>query len=233
MNALDVIMLLGGLALLIAGANFLVRGASSLAKAVGISPLVVGLTVVAFGTSSPELAIATSAAVSGKGELAIGNVVGSNIANVLLILGLASVIAPLTVKRRLVRFDVPFMIAMSLLMFAMAANGSFERWEGALLLSIAVAYTWFLVRQSRRQSKKEAAPEEEAVPDRAWVNAVLIGGGLVMLILGSQLLVTGATNIARAMQVSELIVGLTVVAVGTSAPEIATTVMAAIKGQRE
>ncbi|MCH8979706.1 MAG: calcium/sodium antiporter [Armatimonadetes bacterium] len=226
-------MLLGGLALLIAGANFLVRGASSLAKAVGISPLVVGLTIVAFGTSSPELAIATSAAVSGKAELAVGNVVGSNIANVLLILGLASVIAPLTVKRRLIRFDVPFMIAMSLLMYVMAANGTFERWEGVLLLSIAVAYTWFLVRQSRRQAKKEAAPDEESTPGRAWLNAVLIAGGLVMLILGSNLLVTGATNIARAMDVSELIVGLTIVAVGTSSPEIATTVMAAIKGQRE
>ena len=230
-NAFDVFMLLGGLALLIAGANSLVRGASSLAKAVGISPLVVGLTIVAFGTSSPELAIATSAALEGKGELAIGNVVGSNIANVLLILGLASVIAPLAVTKRLIRLDVPFMIAMSLLMYVMAADGSFERWEGGLLFAIAIAYTTFLIRQSRKQSAAKEKPETGQ--SRTWLDVVYIVAGLAVLILGSKLLVTGATNIAAALHVSELIVGLTVVAIGTSAPEIATTIMAAVKGQRE
>ena len=242
MNALDIFMLLGGLALLLAGANTLVRGAEHLARAVGISPLVVGLTVVAFGTSSPELAIATSASLSGNGALAVGNVVGSNIANVLLILGLAAVIAPLLVTKQLIRIDVPFMIALSLLFYLMASNGSIERWEGLLLVLIAVVYTVFLVRQSKKEtrdreqgaeSRAEESNEEGSRKINLWRDLLLIIFGLVMLILGSKLLVTGAINIAQALKVSELIIGLTVVAIGTSAPEIATTVIAAIKGQRE
>ncbi|MCH7904976.1 MAG: calcium/sodium antiporter [Armatimonadetes bacterium] len=226
-------MLLGGLALLLAGANALVRGASHLAKALGISPLVVGLTIVAFGTSSPELAIATSAAMSGNGALAIGNVVGSNIANVLLILGLAAVIAPLIVTKRLIRLDVPFMIVLSLLMYAMASDGSIARWEGITLFVIAIVYTTFLIRHSRRQPQQEEVPVEKTGPIRTWRDVLLILAGLAMLILGSKLLVTGAMNIAHALNVDELIIGLTVIAIGTSAPEIATTVTAAIKGQRE
>lgn len=226
-------MLLGGLALLLAGAHSLVRGATHLARAIGISPLVVGLTIVAFGTSSPELAIASSAAMSGNGALAIGNVVGSNIANVLLILGLAAVIAPLVVRQRLIRFDVPVMIVLSLLMYLMASNGSISRWEGILLFTIAVVYTTVLIRQSKKQTKEDKDPEEAVEPGKKWIDVLFIIAGLVMLILGSKLLVTGAMNIAKAMQVSELIIGLTVVAIGTSAPEIATTVMAALKGERE
>lgn len=226
-------MLLGGLALLLAGANALVRGATHLARAIGISPLVVGLTIVAFGTSSPELAIATSSAISGNGALAIGNVVGSNIANVLLILGLAAVIAPLIVKKRLIRIDVPIMIVLSLLMYLMASNGSIERWEGIVLFTIAVVYTTFLILQSKKKEASVKRPEKTKHPIRTWRDVLFILAGLAMLILGSKLLVEGAMNIAKALEVSELIVGLTVVAIGTSAPEIATTVTAAIKGERE
>lgn len=232
MKPLDVVMFLGGLALLLAGAEVLVRGASSLARAFGVSPLVVGMTVVAFGTSSPELAIGVTSSLAGQGSIALGNVVGSNIANVLLILGIAALVAPIAVTRGIIRGDVPVMIGLSVLVLLLALDGKVARWEGALLLAIAVVYTWLLIRQSRKNGAAPAADDDPA-PVRTWKNVLFVFAGLAMLILGSKLLVTGATSFAKAMGLSELVIGLTVVAVGTSAPEIATTVMAAVRGQRE
>ena len=232
MSALSAFSFLGGLALLLAGAEIMVRGASSLARAYGIPPLIVGLTIVAFGTSSPELAIATSASLSGNGEIVVGNVLGSNIANVLLILGVAAVVSPLVVTRQLIRNDVPVMIGLSVLAYVFAMDGSIARWEGVVLLVLAAVYTGFLVRAARRR-RSASISEEKEPPARRATDALLIVGGLVMLVLGSKLLVSGATDIARAMNVSELVIGLTVVAIGTSAPEIATTVIAAVRGQRE
>jgi cation:H+ antiporter len=225
------LMLIAGLALLLVGAEVLIRGASRLALATGLSPLVVGLTVVAFGTSTPELAISVDAALRGAPDIAVGNVVGSNIANVLLILGLSALIAPLVVARQLIRLDVPVMVIISGLVFFLAMDGRVARWEGLLLVGLGVLYTVALVRIGRRDG---ADPGADAGPPGAWwINALLILVGLALLILGARWLVEAAVTIATALGVSELVIGLTVVAVGTSMPEIATSILATLRGQRE
>ena len=239
MTLSTILFLILGLALLIGGAEFLVRGASRLATAVGISPLVVGLTVVAFGTSSPELAVSVMSAYAGQADLALGNVVGSNIFNVLVILGLSAVIVPLVVAQQLVRFDVPVMIGISLLMYALGMDGNIGRLDGLLLFSGVVAYTVFLIRQSRRERSAEVRAEYEAQfgggdAKGGWMrNTGLLVIGLAGLILGSHWLVESAVTIARVFGVSELVIGLTIVAMGTSVPEVATSVVAALRGERD
>lgn len=239
MEVMMIIMLLGGLALLTVGAEVLVRGAARLATAVGISPLVIGLTVVAFGTSSPEMAVSVQSALSGQADIAIGNVVGSNIFNVLFILGLSAIVAPLIVSQQLVRVDVPIMIGVSLLALALAWDGYVSRLEGALLFAGVIAYTIFAVYQGRKESKaveEEYAQEFGAKPRGAAqiaLNGVFIVVGLMLLVLGSNWLVDGAIALARAFGVSELVIGLTIVAAGTSLPEVATSVMASFKGERD
>lgn len=239
MTLSTILFLILGLALLIGGAEFLVRGASRLATAVGISPLVVGLTVVAFGTSSPELAVSVMSAYAGQADLALGNVVGSNIFNVLVILGLSAVIVPLVVAQQLVRFDVPVMIGISLLMYALGMDGNIGRLDGLLLFSGVVAYTVFLIRQSRREQSAEVRAEYEAQfgggdAKGGWMrNTGLLVIGLAGLILGSHWLVESAVTIARVFGVSELVIGLTIVAMGTSMPEVATSVVAALRGERD
>ena len=227
-----------GLAALVAGAEALVRGASRLAVSWGISPLVVGLTVVAFGTSAPEMAVSVGAALAGSADLAIGNVVGSNIANVLLILGLSALIAPLLVHEQIIRQEIPIMIGASLVVVAMSLDGGIGRAEAAVLFALVVGYTVFLVVQSRRAS--QAAEDEFASEiatsawDRHWsVQAALVAGGLALLVLGADWLVGASVAFARVMGVSDLVIGLTVVAVGTSMPEIATSLIAALRGQRD
>jgi cation:H+ antiporter len=220
------------------GAELLVRGASRLATAAGISPLVVGLTVVAFGTSSPELAVSVMSAFKGQADLALGNVVGSNIFNVLLILGISALIVPLVVAQQLVRLDVPVMIGASLLILLMGMDGNIGRFDGSILFAGVIAYTVFLIRQSRREGSAEVKAEYETEfggkPASSWLkNIGLIVFGLGGLMLGSKWLVTSAVAIAEAFGVSELIIGLTIVAAGTSMPEVATSVMAAIKGERD
>ena len=234
------LLFLAGLVLLLLGAEFLVRGASRLALALGLSPLVVGLTVVSLGTSAPELAISVDSALRGAPDLALGNVVGSNIANVLLILGLCALVAPLVVHRQLVWLDVPLMIVVSLAVFAMALDGRIARWEGLLLAAGAVAYIVFLIRLSRRHP--EQAPSDPALeaaadaPRRAHPflpQVGLIVAGLAMLVYGARLLVEAATDLALALGLSELVIGLTVVAAGTSLPEIATSILSVLRGQRD
>jgi cation:H+ antiporter len=228
-----------GLVMLVAGADVLVRGASRLAVSVGISPLVVGLTVVAFGTSAPEMAVSVQAAASGGGEIAIGNVIGSNICNVLLILGLSAAISPLIVAQKLVRVEVPLVIAASLVAWLMMMDGTLGFWDGVLLFTGIVAYTVFAVVQSRRESRTVRAEYSREIGTKRHgrggflVDALLIAAGLMMLVLGSGWLVEGATTIARALGVDDLLIGLTIVAVGTSLPELATSVMASIKGERD
>ncbi len=240
MTLMTMVYLIAGLVLLVAGAEVLVRGAAKLAAQFGIPPLIIGLTVVAFGTSAPETAVSVQAALNGSGDLAIGNVVGSNIANVLLILGVTALIAPLLVSRQLVRLDVPLMIGASLLVYALAYDGSLSRLDGALLFAGVLTYSTFLIISSRKQ--KAAADDEFSkefgldapIKPYAWViNLGLIIAGLVLLVSGSNLLVQGATSLARALGLSELVIGLTVVAIGTSLPELATSVMAALKGERD
>lgn len=227
-----------GLGILLAGAEALVRGAAGLAARAGISPLIVGLTVVAFATSAPELAVTVVAALEGTGELAFGNVVGSNLFNVLAILGLSAVVAPLAVERKLVRFDVPLMIGVSVLVGLAGLDGRVGRLEGLLLLGGLAAYLTISVRGERARRRENPEPQESGEAGEAarhhpaWLVIALLCG-LGMLVLGSHWLVTGASQIARAAGISERIIGLTLVAAGTSLPELATSVVAAIRGQRE
>ena len=234
----QVLMFAAGLAVLVVGADVLVRGASRLAVSFGVSPLVVGLTVVAFGTSAPEMAVSVGSALAGSPDLAIGNVVGSNIANVLLILGISALITPLLVDEQIIRQEIPIMIGASALLVVMALDGNIGLLESIALFGLVIAYTVFLVVQSRRASKAVQDEFETEIPtstwDRHWaVQVGLIVGGLVMLVVGADWLVDSAVAFARAFGVSDLVIGLTVVAVGTSMPEIATSIVAAIRGQRD
>lgn len=223
-----------GLAILTAGAELLVRGASRLAGAFRIPPLIIGLTIVAFGTSAPELAVSLQSAFSGQPEVAIGNVVGSNIANILLILGISSLIIPLTVERRLVWIDVPIMIAFSVLVWGMALDGSLSRWEGGILFCSLIVQTVWLVRQGRAETSSSESTTASDRPQAALlIDTGLLIVGFVMLVWGARTFVDGSINIARAWGVSELVIGLTLVALGTSLPEIATSVVAAIRGERD
>jgi cation:H+ antiporter len=239
MSLTIVLMFIGGLVALVLGAGWLVRGAAKLALSFGISPLVVGLTVVAFGTSAPELAVSAGAVLDGKVDIAIGNVVGSNILNVLLILGASAVITPLLVHLQLIRQEVPIMIAASVALLLMMLDGVVATWESALLVGAMVIYTVFLVWQSRRQSASADAEFEGEVDlnstwDRHWsVQLGLILLGLVALVTGSHFLVEAAVTTAKQWGVSDVVIALTIVALGTSLPEIATSVTAALKGQRD
>jgi len=246
MSATVLIFFCIGLVLLIIGADLLVAGASRIASRLGISPLVIGLTIVAFGTSAPELAVSTTGALAGQSDLAVGNVVGSNIFNVLFILGLAAVVAPLTVNVQLVRIDVPIMLAVCGLCWLLALDGDISRLDGALLASGIITYTVMLILMSRRQAAEVAAAtaavvaahESAKVPQRSLteripVQLAMIAAGLAALVFGSRWLVEGAVSVAHSLGISELVISLTIVAAGTSLPELATSVLAAFRGQRD
>jgi cation:H+ antiporter len=225
-----------GLAVLLFGADLLVRGAARLAADFGIPPLIIGLTVVAFGTSAPELAVSIKSAYTGQADMAIGNVVGSNIFNVLFILGLAALIRPLVVSQQLVRQEVPLMIAVSVLVLLLAVDGKIGRADGALLVFGLFAYVGFLIRQSRRESAAVQAEYASEYGDRTGTrlgNAVRIVAGLALLVMGSRWMIDGAVTLAHQFAVSPLVVGLTIVAAGTSLPEVATSIIASIRGERD
>lgn len=230
-----VTVLLGllGLGVLTAGAEALVRGAASLAVARGVSRLVVGLTIVAFGTSAPEMTVSVSSALAGRADVAFGNVVGSNLFNVLFILGACAVLAPLVVSKQLVRVDVPVMVAVSLLGWGFAADGRVSRVEGVLLAAGLAAYVAFQVVVARRQGDASVQVEEASGPKTLPMQLLAIGVGLGMLVLGARLFVDAAVEVARAAGMSELVVGLTIVAAGTSMPEVATSIVATLRGQRD
>ncbi len=235
---LTVLQFLLGLVLLVVGAEALVRGASKLAVAAGLTPLVIGLTIVAFGTSSPELAVSVQSSWRGQGDLALGNVVGSNIFNVLFILGVSALITPLVVARQVVRQEAPVMILMSVLLLAVALDGAVGRLDATVLVALLLAYTVFLVARSRAeaatQGKSEVSSQGAGGWDSHWTaQTALILIGLGLLVLGSDWLVNAAIDFARTLGVNELIIGLTIVAAGTSMPEVATSVMAAIRGHRD
>jgi cation:H+ antiporter len=237
----NLLLFAGGLALLAAGANLLVRGASKLALSLGLSPLVVGLTVVAFGTSAPEMAVSVGAALGGQTDIAIGNVVGSNILNVLFILGASALITPLLVDMQLIRQEVPIMIGASLLLLVLCLDGRLGPADGALLFALMIAYTAFLIVQSRRvtlSAQHEYAQENPAPAADAWdakwpAQLALIAAGLTALVLGSQWLVTASVAFAKALGISDVVIGLTIVAAGTSMPEVAASITAAVKGERD
>jgi cation:H+ antiporter len=238
---MTILLFIGGLIGLVAGAELLVRGASRLALSFGISPLVVGLTIVALGTSAPEMAVSTSAVLNGQTDIAIGNVVGSNIFNVLFVLGVSALITPLVVNIQLIRQEVPIMIGASLLLLVLGLDGKLDFFDGAILFSLLIAYTVFLIVQSRaetRSAQDQYAAEIQPAAPGGWdarlpVQLLLIAVGLGLLVLGSDWLVTASTIFAKSLGVSDLVIGLTIVAAGTSMPEVATSVMAAIKGERD
>ena len=241
MSILTFAYLIGGFILLVLGAEVLVRGAARLAARFGISPLIIGLTVVAFGTSAPEMAVSTQSAFMGQGDIAIGNVIGSNIFNVLMVLGLSALIIPLVVSRQLVRFDVPIMIAAGLLAWFLALDGSYSRIDGLILFSCIIIYTGYLIISSLKAFKagKTLASDDEYTADinphrfASLINIAYLVIGLVLLVTGSNLLVTGAVSLAQALGLSELVIGLTIIAIGTSLPELATSLIAAWKGERD
>ena len=232
---IDTLQIIGGLLLLALGAESLVRGSAALALRLGVTPLVIGLTVVAFGTSSPEMVVSVEAAAGGNSQIALGNVVGSNIANVLLILGLAALVRPLRVQAQIIRREVPLMILASLLLCLSLLGGRVSRLEGLLLLCASVAYTVFAYASARKNRSKAVEAEYEAalpgVRGRAWADILFVVLGLAMLIVGAKLLLGGAVSVAERFEVSKVVIGLTIVAVGTSLPELAISVVAARKGE--
>jgi cation:H+ antiporter len=235
-----IILFVGGLVVLILGADLLVRGASRLAAAFGVSPLVIGLTVVALGTASPEIAVSLQAAANGQGDLTLGNVLGSNIFNILFILGITAILAPIVIAEQLIRKDAPIMLGVSLLALVLAFDGNMGWLDGVILLLCLTAYLIFALRQSRAESRdvqneyaREFAEKQPRTARNTLNNVFFIITGLGLLVLGSRWLVDSAVAIARAIGVSELVIGLTIVAVGTSLPEVATSIIAALKGESD
>ncbi len=241
MSVWTIVALIIGLACLVGGAEFLVKGAAAVATRLGIEPVIIGLTVVAFGTSAPELAVSVSSGLSGNSDVAFGNVVGSNIVNILLILGASAIVGGLAVTQRIIRLDVPLLIVVSVVALLMSLDNKVGRIDGVILFAGIVAYTGWLIRASRREGGDVVDEYQEAIetvegaavdqPVAVQVGYVLVG--LVTLVIGSQLLVNSATDIATELGVSELVIGLTVVAIGTSLPEFATSMLAAFRGQRD
>jgi cation:H+ antiporter len=241
---LDILLVVGGLVLLYLGAEWLVAGAARLAESFGIAPLIVGLTVVAYGTSAPELVVGIGAGLRGQGDLALGNVVGSNIANLGLILAATALIAPPRIDASLARREVWVMLGATALLPLALLGGGVQWWDGAALVACAIAYTAWMVRSSRpnaatavseiaivADAADAAAPGRMPRSRRALAALSLLGLGL--LVAGGHLLVEGAVGLARTFGMSERVIGLTIVAVGTSLPELATSIIAAIRGHSD
>lgn len=234
-----VLQFVGGLLALIGGAELLVKGSARMAGGFGIPSLLVGLTVVAIGTSSPEIAVSLKATLAGEADLTLGNIIGSNIANILLILGLAALVAPLDVKRRIVRLDAPILLGISLLVYVLAMDGYFTYIEGALLLILQVGYLLFVINGARKERDISASPKPDQPVKPSYgsgpvfIDLFLAAAGLGLLILGSGWLVDSAATVARMFGVSELIIGLTLVAFGTSLPELATSLLAGMRGETD
>jgi cation:H+ antiporter len=258
---IPLLLVVSGFALLTIGADILVRGAGRLALLFGISPLVVGLTVVAFGTSAPEAVVSLQSALIGKAGISVGNVVGSNIFNTFVVLGISALVTPLVVHSQVIRKEVPLLIMASLLIFFLSFDGLISRLDGMLLFSLIIGYTWWSIHVSRRETSEVSAaynkhlkaheetdfsathPLPEPGPELPQVkrkgakalffNFFLVACGVVLLVVGSSLLVDGAVTIAGILGVSDLLIGLTIVSVGTSLPELATSLVAGIRGERD
>ncbi|MCV7431853.1 calcium/sodium antiporter [Mycolicibacterium bacteremicum] len=230
-----------GLAALVLGAEVMVRGGAEVAARLGISPIVIGLTVVSIGTSLPELAVGVVAAQEGSGALAVGNIAGTNVVNLLLILGLSALILPLAMATRTLRFELPVMAGAAVLMLVLSLDGELSRVDGIILVGCAIAYTVAVVRMTRRESRVVAgeytetyAPTEVATTTRpTWVHVLMMVAGIAVVVVGADWLVDGAVGMARGFGVSDALIGLTVVAIGTSAPELVTTVVSTVRGNRD
>jgi len=226
------LLLVIGLVFLVTGAELLVRGGASLALRLRIRPLVVGLTVVAFGTSAPEMAVSVKSAIMGQGDVAVGNIIGSNIFNIAFILGLSALIYPLAIHGKLVRYDIPLMIGITVVAIVMLWDKSVSRWEGILLFSGLLLYTYLTFKLSARDEPDVQAEAEAEIPKRSGsigADIAMVLVGLVGLVLGADWFVQGAIAVARYAGLSEAVIGLTIVAAGTSFPELATTVVAAVR----
>jgi cation:H+ antiporter len=228
---MTILLFVTALVLLVAGGELLVRGSARLAVGLGVAPLVIGLTVVAFGTSSPELAVSVRAALAGQADLSIGNVVGSNIFNVLFILGISAIIVPLAVSEQLIRIDIPVMVGVSAAVLVFASDGRITSVEAAILVAALAAYILLQLRLSRRGVQQDDASPADG--GSLVTNLGLIAGGLILLTVGSTWLVRAATEIAAALGVTQLVIGLTIVAAGTSMPEVVTSIVAGLRGQRD
>ncbi|MCK0173744.1 MULTISPECIES: calcium/sodium antiporter [Mycobacteriaceae] len=241
----DILWFAVGLGTLVVGAEVMVRGGTRLAGRLGISPIIVGLTVVSIGTSMPELAVGVVAAADGSGALAVGNIAGTNVVNLLLILGLSAWMVPLALQARTIRLELPLMAAAAVLLWVLAADGVMSRVDGVILLVVALGYTVAVIWSARHESGAVAEefadmfPEEHAAVStvvarrQALRESTMLLGGIVLVVIGADWLVDGAVGMARQFGVSDALIGLTVVAIGTSAPELVTTVMSTLRGDRD
>lgn len=225
---------IAGIILLYYGAEYLIKGGVSIALKLKVPSLIIGLTLVAFGTSAPELVVSVDAVLKGSGDISIGNVVGSNICNIALILGLSAVIAPLTVQKKLLRFDMPVLLIFTtaLAVFCFISQGV-ARWQGGIFLAGIIAYTFYNIYSGKKDGSDGGEEIAESKIFPYWLSALMVIGGLSALVGGAKLFVNAAIFIARAGSISDAVIGLTVVAVGTSLPELATSVVAAIKGEQD
>lgn len=237
--ALALVWSIAGLVALIAGAELLVKGGSALAARLGISPLLIGLTIVALGTSTPELAVGIEAASQGNGSLAVGNIVGANIINILLVLGLSAALRPLAIRMQTLRLELPVIVLAAIALLACAWDGMLSRFEGLVLLSMGIAFTVAVIGVARRESfavKCEFAREFSVrrLPDRqAVIEVLMLFAGIAVIVAGADWLVDGAVALARYWHVSETFIGLTIVAIGTTTPELVTTIVSTIRGKRD
>jgi cation:H+ antiporter len=229
-----------GIVALVGGAELIVRGGSRLAARLGIPPMVIGLTIVSVGTSTPELAVGVEAALRGNGSLAVGNIVGTNMVNVLFILGLSAFLKPLALKGRILRFDLPVMTAAAVMLLVMAWDGILSRFDGGVLVFAAILYSTAIIGWTRRESRRvraEYASEYGALKDSnardAAFSALMLVVGIAVTVTGSGWLVDGAVDLARMLGVSDAFIGLTIVAVGTSSPELVTTIVGTLRNDRD
>ncbi|MDX1884654.1 calcium/sodium antiporter [Mycolicibacterium sp. 120270] len=235
----NVLWFLVGLAALVAGAEVMVRGGVGVAARFGISPIVIGLTVVSIGTSMPELAVGVVAAVEDNGALAVGNITGTNVVNLLLVLGLSALLLPLALELRTLRVELPVMTGAAVLLWLLAFDGVLSRLDGVVLIVCAIVYTGAVVASARRESREvasefaEAYPQQPEPPGRTALNVVMTVVGVAVIVVGAERLVDAAVGMARGFGVSDALIGLTVVAIGTSAPELVTTVVSTLRRQRD
>ncbi|MEX0721699.1 MAG: calcium/sodium antiporter [Balneolaceae bacterium] len=223
-----------GLIMLLTGAELLVSSSSKVALRYGLSPILIGITIVAFATSAPEIAVSVDAAIAEQSTLAIGNVLGSNMANILLVLGLSAMLSPVAISRRIVRLDIPIMIGITAVVYVLSLDNSISQFDGFILLAIFVAFMIFQVKQARKENiLKEREPKIEPGSKPLWVQILWFLIGLALLVIGADFLVENGVTIARTWGMSELVIGLTIIAIGTSLPEVATSVLAAYRGEQD
>jgi len=238
---ITILQFIAGFILLLFGAEYLVRGAVALARRLKVSPMIIGMTIVSYGTTAPELVVSLQAAIDGLPGISVGNVVGSNIANILLILGASAAIFPIVVNPRALYRDAAVMGGSAILFTLLALSGRIERWQGALMVAVLIGFSLYAFRTERKRGRandpgdlpEELVEEFKEAPKPAWLSLLSVVGGIVSVVVGARLLVTAAVDTARVLGVGEEIIGLTIVAVGTSLPELATAVVAALRKHSE